>query len=226
MVAGGSLLAALAAAMNIHFIVKVGISVSHLTGDVSRLSADFALHQDITTEAGRLMLCIGGFVLGAVLSGYVIHHPGFLVARPYGRSVMFIGGVVLLGWAFESRVEGLAYVLIAGACGFQNALATRYRGIIIRTTHITGLMTDFGQLIGMRLAGRQVEGWKPLMHAFLAASFVMGSIAGAVLDSFCSRYALLVIGCIYVLVGLGWTIIKHTHMIELHSSVTGEETTK
>jgi|GEM_PF-5134493 len=40
------------------------------------------------------------------------------------------------------------------ACGFQNALATHY-GLVLRTTHVTGLLTDLGTNLGMRLRGHR-----------------------------------------------------------------------
>jgi len=214
---GGCVLAALAAAVNIHFILRVGISVSHLTGDVSRLSAEFVTRPEISHEALRLLLSISSFVIGAMISGYVIHHPALTAARPYGRSAIAIGVMILVAWFMEPRLPTLAYSLTAGACGFQNALATRYRGIVIRTTHITGLLTDFGQLIGMKLAGHAVELWKPLLHALLAGSFVAGSILGAALDLFYTNYALLIIGATYVAVGVAWTTVKHV----LPTRITG-----
>jgi uncharacterized membrane protein YoaK (UPF0700 family) len=38
--------------------------------------------------------------------------------------------------------------MLAIACGMQNAMTTRYSGAVLRTTHLTGMVTDVGLLIG------------------------------------------------------------------------------
>ena len=48
--------------------------------------------------------------------------------------------------------DGIAARYVASAaCGVQNGLATHWGGAVIRTTHVTGLFTDVGLLLG-RLA--------------------------------------------------------------------------
>ena len=39
-------------------------------------------------------------------------------------------------------------VLVAAACGLQNAMCTSHFGAIIRTTHLTGTVTDIGSTLG------------------------------------------------------------------------------
>jgi uncharacterized membrane protein YoaK (UPF0700 family) len=41
--------------------------------------------------------------------------------------------------------------MLAMACGMQNAMTTRYSGAVVRTTHLTGMFTDMGLLIGHML---------------------------------------------------------------------------
>jgi len=43
----------------------------------------------------------------------------------------------------------LAIAIASTVCGAQNALASRHRGIVLRTTHLTGISTDFGIHLGM-----------------------------------------------------------------------------
>lgn len=91
----------------------------------------------------------------------------------------------------------------------QNALATRYRGLVLRTTHITGLLTDLGQLLGMRLRGHPIEGWKITTPLLLAGAFAAGSAAGAVLHLMTPVPVTLACGCVYIAGGLLWTFLKH-----------------
>jgi uncharacterized membrane protein YoaK (UPF0700 family) len=43
----------------------------------------------------------------------------------------------------------------SAACGLQNAMVSTYSGAIIRTTHITGTVTDLGAMIGQYLRGHR-----------------------------------------------------------------------
>lgn len=204
---GGVALTFMAAAVNVYFLITVGFSVSHLTGDVSAVAADL-----LTVPAGEwnslrpLALAISGFFLGAVLGGYILHNRALHIERPYGRSVRFIGALILIA-AFIPNMEA-ALVVAAVACGFQNGLATRYRGLILRTTHITGVITDFGHMIGMRIAGHQVESWKILVQVSIAVAFAIGSLFGAALHHFSPDHALILLGTAYLLGGTAWSVFK------------------
>ena len=41
----------------------------------------------------------------------------------------------------------------AFACGLQNALTTSYSGAVVRTTHLSGIITDIGNVLGMACRG-------------------------------------------------------------------------
>lgn len=206
---GGCLLAALAAAVNACFLVRVGTSVSHLTGDLSRLAIDLGLEDDgRRASLARVACALLGFVLGATVSGALIHHPRLELSRPYGRSITGIG-LALVAADLVSGADALAVGLAGAACGFQNALATHFRGVILRTTHVTGLLTDLGVQLGMRLRGHEVEAWKVVVPLCLVLAFFAGAAGGAALTVASPGGALLVVGLAYVATGLGWTFVKH-----------------
>lgn len=94
---GGCVLAMLAAAVNADLLIRLGISVSHLTGDLSRINTEaIRSGRHGSAEAGLLALTIAGFVTGATASGYFIHHPSLDTSRPYGRSIVMIGLLLLI----------------------------------------------------------------------------------------------------------------------------------
>lgn len=206
---GGCLLAFLAAAVNVHFLISTGLSVSHLTGDVARLSADAAVGQALRRhELQSIALVLAGFLAGACASGFVIHHPAFTLARPYGRSIMAIGALCLGAWYADLAHWRLASFLAAAGCGLQNGLATHYRGLVLRTTHITGILTDLGGLAGMRLAGHRIEAWKLAWQGSVALAFGAGSGAGALLHVAAPDRVLLWLGLAYLGTGVTWTVAK------------------
>lgn len=207
--AGGCILAFLAAAVNADFMLRLGVSVSHLTGDLSRITSEAVeAGGHWSREAAILCLSVGGFVGGAATAGFFIHHPNLQLSRPYGRSIIFIGLLLMSTQSLAAVSVLLTCFVAAWACGMQNALATRYRGLVLRTTHITGLLTDLGQLLGMRLRGHPIEGWKITTPLMLAAAFALGSTVGAVLNLKTSIPVTVACGATYVSGGIVWSVLK------------------
>jgi uncharacterized membrane protein YoaK (UPF0700 family) len=208
-IAGGCCLAFLGAAVNACYLIQLGTSVSHLTGDVSKVAMNAAEgHSRISAAAGHLIAAAVSFVLGASTAGFFIHHPGIEFSRPYGRSITAIG-LCLVGAHFSfTPMPVLSIGLASFACGFQNALATHYRGMVLRTTHITGLLTDLGTNLGMKLKGHQIALWKLMVPTFLVLSFFCGAVFGSGLVIFMPSPALLVLAGMYLVGGIGWSVFK------------------
>ena len=208
-IAGGCALAFGAAFANTGLVLRTGTSVSHLTGDIAKLTISLAgWSPEIVPEIYRVAAAATCFFLGATLAGVLIHHPVLDVSRPYGRTITGIGILFLVSSLYAEKNPVLGIGLAAFGCGIQNALASHYRGIVLRTTHLTGMFTDFGITLGMRLRGHDVPGWKIAVPALLIASFFIGGVAGA-LTFYAGYDAILVAGVSYSLAGIGWSIAKH-----------------
>lgn len=224
--ATGCVLAFLSAAVNACFLVRLGTSVSHLTGDVSRVALDLVRAQaGIQTGVAHLLAATFGFVGGASFAGFWIHHPELGVLRPYGRSVMAIGGCLWISHYLLPSHPIYAVAIASFACGLQNALATHYKGIILRTTHLTGLLTDLGTQIGIRLRGYRLQTRKIVVPLMLAVSFFAGAGAGATLVISGHSAPLLLLASIYLAGGFAWSMwtlfsrqnplsTKHNHASE------------
>ena len=133
--------------------------------------------------------------------------------------MMAMGAGFLLAAFLEDSHPYLALPIAAFSSGMQNALATKYRGVILRTTHITGVVTDFGQAVGMRLAGNQMEPWKTWLHFYLIASFVTGIAAGFWFDSISGNNGAFIVAPIYIVFGGAFYIFKR-RINNLHSEDT------
>lgn len=207
---GGCGLAFGAAFANVGVFIQTGTSVSHLSGDISRLSINVA---QVSTGVLQDLIMVGSaavaFILGAVYAGLFIHRLSIDFSRPYGRTISLIGSLFLISGLLLVRHPWMATVIAAFACGLQNALATQYRGIILRTTHVTGLLTDFGSTLGMRLRGHVIPLWKIAVPALLAASFFLGGIVASLCKFWTPYEPILVAGIAYLLGGFSWTLFKH-----------------
>lgn len=195
--------------LNTGFLLTTGTSVSHLTGDIARIgsglsslgNADGFHILNVTTAAL-------GFVAGATVSGFLLHHPTLEIGKPYGRILSALG-VFLIAARFTHASHPMLSIGIASAvCGVQNALASRYRGAVLRTTHLTGLFTDFGIHLGMKLRGHRIEGWKLLIPVSITTAFLIGAAAGAVAVSNERGDWLFLAGAGYLVGGVSWSIRK------------------
>src|SRR3546814_16692555 len=99
---------------------------------------------------------LGAFVAGAALGGLIVQDSTLRLGRRYGvalslESLMLLAAIPLF------RHQHLACPLLAAmACGLQNAMATTYRGPIVRTTHPSRLFTAIGVMLGPVLPGMPV----------------------------------------------------------------------
>lgn len=173
---GGSLLAGAAGYVNVVMLGFFAVPVSHMTGAVSRLSIDMG-----TAEGLDFLLIssiLAGFVIGAIASGVIIGNATLKPGRRYGVALLLEGMLLALATVFAIQEMIAAIPLAATALGLQNAMASSYRGLVLRTTHVTGIVTDIGVLIGHRLRGRYVKTWKVSLLIAILIAFFVGGVLG------------------------------------------------
>ncbi|WP_224244601.1 YoaK family protein [Hyalangium gracile] len=146
------LLASVAGEVNAISFFALGTHTSHMTGNLANVGEYLAKGTwDLAVEAGLLVFA---FLLGAVTATVLMDMSR---RRPRGRHAMalLVEALTLAAvglWA--TRHPGLKEPTIgwgmAYAMGIQNALVTRVSGAVVRTTHMTGVVTDIGiQLVKM-----------------------------------------------------------------------------
>ncbi|BDA78410.1 membrane protein [Leptospira kobayashii] len=152
-----------------------GSSVAHVTGSASSLAIE--LSKGIFSY--HLALLISTFLLGAFASGAFIGSVKFRKQNSYGVLLIIESFILVFGaFLYINEIEIGAY-MFSFACGLQNAIVMTYRGSIIRTTHLTGIMTDFGSYLGNKARGVEVEAWRIYMNFFQIVGFLFGSFFGA-----------------------------------------------
>ncbi|MDF1815743.1 MAG: YoaK family protein [Verrucomicrobiales bacterium] len=211
LVRGGCLLAFGASFLNTGFLVSTGTSVSHLTGDIARIGSGLTSGlQSNSYHIISVTLATLGFVSGAVASGYVLHHPTLEIKLPYGRILSSFGIFLIAAHFTQPHLPLLAIAITSAVCGAQNAMASRYRGMVLRTTHLTGLFTDFGIYLGMKMKGHHVENWKLFVPVWLTFAFLAGAVTSSTLVFRGSTHWILLAGIAYLVGGLIWSIYKRT----------------
>jgi len=191
----GFALAFVAGAINAGGFLAVQQYTSHMTGIVSAMADNIALgaYDLVLGGAGGLL----SFLLGAACSAIMVNysrrrrlHSEFALPLLLEAFLLLCFG--LLG-ARLATVAGLfvpvTVMLLCFIMGLQNALITKLSKADIRTTHITGIVTDIGIELGKSLywnspgSSKQppvaVNRAKLQMLSLLALSFFFGGVVGA-----------------------------------------------
>lgn len=196
-----------AGAVNASGFFIVGAYTSHVTGSVARIGDEIA--QGHGANVLHALLLIVSFFAGAAgATAIVTRHrgrraPPFAAALTWEAAVLTT--VALIGiWRprFVPALNAVTTALLCVAMGAQNALVTTLSGAIVRTTHLTGVVTDMGietvqawhwlraQAAGKRLTEivRLVGGVrthhdlkKLRLHIAIFLSFLVGAIVGPIL---------------------------------------------
>lgn len=170
-------------ALNAGFINAIGLlgfrhqAVSHLTGTSTFLSLEIS--NGNLQEAIHLLLVITSFVVGAAFSGLVIGNTALQLGRRYSLALMVESLLLLTAFYYLNNGSHFGQLLASAACGLQNAMTSTYSGAVVRTTHVSGLFTDLGVALGLRLRGQKADQRKIILYLTLITGFIGGGIIGS-----------------------------------------------
>jgi uncharacterized membrane protein YoaK (UPF0700 family) len=192
----GFALAFVAGATNAGGFLAVQQYTSHMTGIVSSMADSLVLgaYDVVLSGAGGLVSFVAGAASSAMLVNYARRrrmHSEYALPLLVEASLLICFGI--LG-ARLSSIQGLfvpaTVMLLCFIMGLQNAVITKLSHAEIRTTHLTGIVTDIGIELG-KLLYRNTAG--PPSHlrvvanrdrlrvlALLVVSFFLGGLLGAV----------------------------------------------
>ncbi|TWU15505.1 YoaK family protein [Allorhodopirellula heiligendammensis] len=155
-------------------------AVSHVTGTSTLLGVSLGRFNVVDTA--RLLGIILSFVLGAVIAGALLGNASLKLGRRYGVALV-MESFLLIGamFALLSTDSVLGHCLAATACGLQNGMVSTYSGAVVRTTHVTGLLTDLGTMLGTWFRGHSFNVRQAVLYLLLITGFVVGGSIGALL---------------------------------------------
>jgi len=196
----GAVLAFVAGATNAGGFLAVGTYTSHMTGVVSSL-ADHLVLGDLALAAASLG-ALTAFLLGAMTTAWLVNW-GLRekLTSAYGLPLLLESLLLLIFGIFGAAISlwshffvPLTVVLLCFIMGLQNAVISKISKAEIRTTHVTGLVTDLGIELGKlvyinRSQGPQSQAStaepvranrpKLRLHLILISSFFIGALLGA-----------------------------------------------
>lgn len=136
-------LALVAGMVNALGFLKLGVYSSHVTGHVGKIATDLAVGHVADLRAN--IASVLAFFTGAFVASLAIES-GRWRHTPYVYSALLLLEACMLGSVFfePERSSVTATLALCGAMGLQNGLVTRLSGAVVRTTHLTGVVTDLG----------------------------------------------------------------------------------
>ena len=180
---GGVLLSFTAGMINsMALLSSASQAVTHVTGSISLASA--ALAQQQWGSLRQLSLIVFFFLLGAILSGLITGDSKLKMGRRYGVAMLIESALLLIAMKLFIHSSFWAQMIASMACGLQNAMVTTFSGAIIRTTHLTGILTDIGAKIGHWLRGGIMDKRRLLLYLLLLGGFTLGGASAAFLFGF------------------------------------------
>ncbi|MGI4757586.1 MAG: YoaK family protein [Janthinobacterium lividum] len=185
------ILAGVAGAVNAGGFFAVGQYTSHMSGIVAAMADNLAL--------GGLLLVLRGagavlsFISGAYVTTLMIRYSRQRSLKSTYSAPLVLEAGLLLVFALtgQAHLAGHALswtaILLCFTMGVQNAMITKISGAVIRTTHLTGMITDIGISLGRVTYPGHGEEFTPAndeinrmqLHASLVLLFLAGGITGA-----------------------------------------------
>jgi len=189
----GVALAFVAGAINAGGFLAVNQYTSHVTGAVSSAADHLALGAwDLALDAVGAVL---SFLLGAACTALAVNYGRRRKLASEYALPLLLEAVLLLAFgvlgARLARVDTLfvpaTVMLLCFLMGLQNALITKLSHAEIRTTHLTGIVTDIGIELGRMLYWNRDSSQPPVganrarltLLASLLLSFFLGAVLGA-----------------------------------------------
>ena len=189
-------MAFVAGAVNAGTFLAVGHYTSHMTGVVSSMADELAFGDFTMAIAalGMMLSFLGGAFFCSTLISYGQRHR---MRSRYAFTLVVEAGLMLvfgfMGHVLEKKVEftlPVTVILLCFIMGVHNAVTSIISGAAVRTTHMTGTVTDIGIELS-RLAyvnihnkhGRQrivANRQKLTLYLLILASFLAGGVVGAI----------------------------------------------
>lgn len=192
----GAVLAFVAGAVNAGGFLAVQRYTSHMTGVISGVADDLATGGFALALAGLVSLL--AFVAGAACTALLVNWARQRqMHSKYALALLLEAGLLLLFGLVGAHLDTLAHLLVPTAVlllcfimGLQNAIVTKISQAEIRTTHMTGVVTDLGIELGRLLYWNgttapdsvhfvRANRDKLFIHSLVLGLFFVGGLVGA-----------------------------------------------
>jgi len=226
----GWFLATCAGFVNTVAFLDWNMFVSHMTGTSTKIGMQLESYDHGDSNGMEVCKALGlivAFVTGSFMCGLLIdkNQVHFGGKSFYGLALV-INGAALITATLLPEMPVMSSYLAAMACGLQNAMCTSNFGAVVRTTHVTGTLTDIGSILGrvammylrkgchgsrfnvLDKAELGVDLRKLLVLLPMWVSFVMGALCGAFAERVLGKHAMFIPAFATTFLGLVYMTLR------------------
>jgi len=210
--------------VNNTMVAGVRQSVTGFTGGYTKaaLNAAEGAFTDMGFEFGTIFCFVGGsFFCGLFMPN----------RKPFELGPMF-GPLFLLGSAFAVMAVVFAYLgyderapyyWLALNSGISNGMTSIYSGGLIRSSNLTGPLTDIGIAIGKYFRGELKDAWRLRIRVVLAVAFWVGALCSWWATESIQYKALIVNAGFFFAVGVAFLLyISKKHNLSILDAAFGK----
>lgn len=184
-------------------------SISHMTGNVSMLAMDLAKWQP--NHVVYLVLVIICFVIGSFYSGFILGNSQFKLGRRYGIPLSLVSLFIFISWLLLPYFPRYGLLWACVAMGIQNAMVSHYKGTIIRTTHLSGVLTDIGLSLGYKARGLPLDKRRITLHVLILMGFFIGGVIVALVYPHLHLETFLIPALLSLILSIAYWMIYFRH---------------
>ncbi len=192
-------LAFVAGAINAGGFLAVHQYTSHMSGIVSSMADNLAIGSTHLVFIGAAS--VFAFLAGAASTSLMVRLARERSLHSEFALPLLVEALLLIGFAFTGRefwwkgVDSSVVGTVLPLCftmGLQNAIITKISGAVIRTTHMTGIVTDIGIELGHALyaavSRKAAAGVVEFDQLWLLTSLISLFFAGGIVGALGFRY--------------------------------------
>lgn len=193
----GCLLALVAGAVNAGGFLAISRYNSHMTGIISSIGDEIATHNFLAVLGGISLLL--SFILGAATTAVLVSWGERKHIHSQYTLPLFLEACVLLSFGLVGANLSIytpltiptVAMMLCFVMGLQNVIITKVSKAEIRTTHMTGVVTDIGIELGKmfyrnKLGSAETVGYvqankaRLKAHISILGMFLVGGFLGAI----------------------------------------------
>lgn len=198
--------------------------ITHLTG-----AATATGRQLVQGNAAAVLSAFGliaGFILGAALGGVLTPLVKGRESKRIGVVLVLEAALLLLALSLLKLNYETGEHVAAMAMGLQNGMTMRWHGVLLRTTHVTGIATELGVALGNALRGQRPHIAKLTVFLLIFGSYMLGALVGTVTYGWLGLNVLMLPALCVALTGVYFLLTRVQHLsAEEHLNASTHTTT-
>lgn len=193
--------------INAYGVIQLGTFTTNLTGHVGTMALN--IREENALRVTEISIWIITFLTGAFISSSLINlidsrDPKLSHLTPVLLEIILLSSFMIFYDDFPTdELIDIRVLLLLMAMGIQNGIVSFISGNVVRTTHITGMVTDIGLGLGDLFSGRRRDTrtkQKVIISILVVICFLSGAVFSAYYYRSTKHFLLIPIGLLVIII--------------------------